>query len=212
MKYIEGYDRLQIVLFPEKVDDLVSDDNPVRVIDEFVNNLDLEAIGFTKTILVQAGAGRPSYSPKCLLKLYIYGYFRKVRSSRKLMELCRSNIDAIWLMCRLMPDFRTISDFRKDNVSAIKKVFKAFVKICMELDLYKAEVGVQDGSKFRAVNSKDNNVTEPKLEKKLQIAEEKIDKYLEELDKNDKEESDSQEYTKEEIAEKLKILRERKEH
>jgi transposase len=127
------------------------------------------------------------------------------------MEMCRTNIEMMWLMCQLTPDFRTISDFRKDNKGAIKKVFKAFVKMCAELGLYNTEVGVQDGSKFSAMNSKDNNVTVSKLEKKLQMAEEEIEKYLDELDKNDNEESDLREYTKEEIEKMLERLRERKE-
>lgn len=211
MQYILGENRSQLVLFPERLDELVSDDNPVRVIDEFVNLLDLGALGFVKTDLNPRSAGRSCYSPKCLLKLYIYGCFKKVRSSRKLMEMCRSNIEMMWLMCRLMPDFRTISDFRKDNKEAIKKVFKAFVKMCAELGLYSKEVGVQDGSKFSAMNSKDNNVTVNKLEKKLQLVEEEISRYLEEMDKNDKDESDAPKYTKEEIEKMLDKLRERKE-
>jgi len=211
MRYIEGINRSQIVLFPEKLDDLVSGDNPVRFIDAFVNQLDLQRMGFTNTSLDKTSPGASRYSPECLLKLYVYGYFKKIRTSRKLMDMCRINIEAMWLLERLMPDFRTIADFRKDNAGAIKKVFKAFVRICVELGLYSTEVGVQDGSKFRAVNSKDNNVTIPKLEKKLQIAQERIDKYLEEMDKNDKEDRGTQEYTAEELNEKIEKLRARKE-
>jgi len=210
MRYIEGYDRKQIVLFPEKLDDLVAEDNPVRVIDEFVNQLDINGLGISRTKLVQSAPGAPCYSPECLLKLYIYGYYKKVRSSRRLMELCTTNIEAMWLLERLKPDYRTIADFRKDHKTAIKKVFKAFVRICVELGLYNREVVVQDGSKFRAVNAKDKNVTESKLEKKIEIAEERISKYLEEMDKNDKGENDTPEYTKEEIQEKIRKLRERK--
>ena len=212
MKYIEGINRAQIVLYPESLDELVSDDNPVRVIDVFVEQLDLAGMGFKKVNLIKDAVGAPCYSPQSLIKLYIYGYYKKIRSSRKLMEMCRNNVETMWLLERLMPDFRTISDFRKDNARAIKKVFKAFVKMCIELDLYNTEIGVQDGSKFRAVNSKDNNVTETKLQKKLEIAEEKLDKYLKELDKYDKEESDTQKYTKEEIEKKINILKERKEY
>ena len=211
MQYIHGANRFQLVLFPEMLDDLVSLDNPVRVIDEFVNLLDLGALGFLGTGLDPSAAGRPCYSPECLLKLYIFGCFKKVRSSRKLMDMCFSNIEMMWLMCRLTPDFRTISDFRKNNKGAIKKVFKAFVKMCVELGLYNTEVGVQDGSKFSAMNSKDNNVTVSKLEKKLLMAEEEISKYLEELDKYDKEESDAPKYTKEEIENMLDKLCARKE-
>ena len=211
MRYIAGTNRSQIILFPEKLDDLVSDDNPVRFIDEFISLLDLEMLGFVNVRLYSSAPGAPSYSPECLLKLYVYGYFKKIRSSRKLMEMCRTNIEAMWLLERLMPDFRTISDFRKDNKNAIKKVFKAFVRVCVELGLYKTEVGVQDGSKFSADNSKDNNVTISKLEKKLEIADERINKYLEEMDKLDNEERDPQKHTKDELNEKIEELRARKE-
>jgi len=210
MRYIEGYDRKQIVLYPEKLDDLVAEDNPVRLIDEFVNQLDFNELGILRTKLVKSAPGAPCYSPECLLKLYIYGYYKRVRSSRRLMEICTTNIEVMWLLGRLKPDFRTIADFRKENKTAMKKVFKAFVKICVELGLYNKEVAVQDGSKFRAVNAKDKNVTESKLEKKIEIAEERISKYLEEMDKNDKEENDAPKYTKEEIQEKIRKLRERK--
>jgi transposase len=211
VKYIEGHDRNQLVLFPERLDELVLEDNPVRAIDAFVEYINVEATGLKRAKLEKESPGRPSYSPKSLLKLYIYGYFKKVRSSRKLMELCHTNIEVMWLMERLTPDFRTISDFRKDNASSIKSVFKAFVKVCIEMGLYNKEIGVQDGSKFRAVNSKDNNVTKPKLLKKMEMVDEKIAKYLEEMDKNDREEVDSQKYSGEEITEILTKLKERKE-
>ena len=126
------------------------------------------------------------------------------------MELCKTNIEVMWLLERLVPDFRTISDFRKDNIEAMKKVFKTFVRICADLGLYSVEVGVQDGSKFRAVNSKDNCLTKSKLPKKIEMIEEKIEEYFKELDKCDKEENDSQEYSKEEIKEKIRMLNERK--
>jgi transposase len=127
------------------------------------------------------------------------------------MELCVTNIEVMWLLCRLQPDFRTISDFRKENAKSMKQVFKTFVSLCAEIGLYDVEVGVQDGSKFRAVNSKDENITEGKLEKKLELLDEKIEKYLSELDKNDEDEPDSSKYTKEEIEEKIEILRGRRE-
>ena len=211
MKYLEGASREQIILFPERLDDLVTEDNPVRVIDVFVNQIDLKEQGFKKAKLNKTSPGAPCYSPESLLKLYIYGYFKKIRSSRKLMETCKTNIEAMWLLERLTPDFRTISDFRKDNIKAIKAVFKAFVKICAELGLYNTQIGVQDGSKFRAVNSKDNNVTEAKLQKKLELAEEKINKYLKEMDINDKNESDAPKHTKKEIYEKIEMIKAKKE-
>jgi len=210
MGYIQGTDRDQIILFPERLSDLVSDDNPVKVIDAFVEQMDFANIGINEFKTLKVRPGRPEYSPKHLLKLYIYGYFKRVRSSRRLMELCKTNIEVMWLLERLVPDFRTISDFRKDNIKAMKKVFKAFLGICVDLGLYSVEVGVQDGSKFRAVNSKDNCLTKKKLPKKIEMIEEKIEEYFKELDKCDTEENDSQEYSKEEIEEKIRILNERK--
>jgi len=210
MVYIQGAEREQMILFPERLSDLVSDDNPVRVIDAFVEQMDFTKIGIKEIKTLSARPGRPGYSPKHLLKLYIYGYFKRVRSSRRLMELCKTNIEVMWLLERLVPDFRTISDFRKDNIEAMKKVFKAFVRICVDLGLYSVEVGVQDGSKFRAVNSKDNCLTKNKLPKKIEMIEEKIEEYFKELDKCDTEENDSQEYSKEEIKEKIRMLNERK--
>jgi len=211
MKYIEGYDRNQLILVPERLDDLVSENNPVRVIDAFVNQLNLARMGFTKTMLDMTSAGRPCFSPAVMLKLYVYGYYKKIRSSRKLMEMCVLNIEVMWLLGRLAPDFRTIAEFRRENAGKIKDVFKAFVRICVELGLYNKDIVVQDGSKFRAVNSKDNNVTEPKLEKKLEITEEKIEKYLEEMDRIDQEEIDTQKYSKEEVERMLEVLKARKE-
>ena len=210
MAYIEGTSRQQMILYQEKLDDLVSDDNPVKVIDAFVDNIDLQKLGFRYAKVSAAKAGHPSYSPWIMLKLYIYGYFNKIRSSRKLQWLCETNTDVMWLTGRLTPDFRTISDFRKEHIKQIKEVFKLFIKICAELGIYSKEIGVQDGSKFKAVNSKENNVTESKLNKKIEMLDEKIAKYLEELDKNDAEEGEAQKHTKEKIDEILKKVRERK--
>ena len=210
MKYIRGEDRQQMILYPERLDDLVSDDNPVRIIDAFVDNLDLQVLGFKFSSIIESGAGHPCYPPWDMLKLYLYGYFNKVRSSRRLQWLCETNTDVMWLTGRMTPDFRTISDFRKDHVEQIKQVFRIFTKLCTELGLYNKEIGVQDGSKFRAANAKDNNLTESKLNKKLELIEEKIAKYLEELDKSDAEEGDPQTYTKEEIEEMLREVMERK--
>jgi transposase len=195
MKYIECVDRNQLILYPEKLDDLVGEENPVREIDAFVEMPDLSGLGFKKAELDPTSAGAPCYAPCSLTKLYIYGYMNKVRSSRKLEGACVSDINAMWLMSGVRPDHWTISNFRKENAAAVKQVFKAFVRMSIELWLYKTDVGVQDGIKFSANNSKDNNVTVPKLEKKIEIAEEKIGKYFTELDKIDKEEG-NQEYIK----------------
>ena len=168
---------------PIASDDLIESNNPVRVIDAFVDGLDLVEAGFSKAILNQTG--RPPYDPRDLLKLYIYGYFNKIRSSRKLMTECSRNIELFFLLNRLTPDFRTIADFRKDNAAALKSVFRMFVRICMKLKLYNKELVAVDGSKFRAVNSKDNCYNAEILNKKLNRIDGHITEYLKQLDQND---------------------------
>ena len=210
MKYINGADRHQMVLFQDKLDDLVSGNSPARVIDAFVDTLDLFDLGFKYAKIDDTEAGHPCYPPSIMLKLYMYGYFYIVRSSRRLQWMCETNTDVMWLTCKLTPDFRTISDFRKDHIKQLKNVFKIFIKISAELGLYIKEAVVQDGSKFKAVNSKDNNLTESKLKKKLDLIDDQIQKYMDELDKNDAEESEAKNYTREEIEEMLKKVRERK--
>jgi transposase len=165
MSYIVGQDRGQITIFPETIDEYISDNNPVRIIDAFVENLDLHKAAFTKS--TPSKEGRPSYNPKDLLKLYIYGYFNKIRSSRKLMIECCRNVELMWLLRKLTPDFRTIADFRKDNASSLKNVFSTFVKLCLEMNLYAKELIEIDGSKFKAVNAKDKNFTASKLNDRI---------------------------------------------
>lgn len=209
MGYITGSDRNQVTLFPETLDEYISENNPVRVMDVFINHLDLTKAGFNNAI--PAKEGRPGYDPRHLLKLYIYGYFNKIRTSRKLMAECTRNVEVMWLLDKLTPDFRTIADFRKNNPEALKNVFRAFVKVCMELDLYKKELVAIDGSKFRAVNSKDNNFTISKLENKLKRIEKNIDEYLAQLDEYDSTEEESDNFTKEELQEKIETLKQRQE-
>lgn len=208
MRYIAGIDRHQLS-FPETLEEYVSESNPVRVIDAFVNNLDLTKAGFRNAI--PASEGRPGYDPRSLLKLYIYGYFNKLRSSRKLMAECGRNLEVMWLLSKLIPDFRTIADFRKNNAKALKKVFRAFVKVCIELDLYTRELVAIDGSKFRAANSKDNNITVSKLEDKLKRIEKNMNEYLENLDKYDRNDDNIEGPTKEELQKKLETLESRRE-
>ena len=210
MGYIKGVDREQIILFPDALEEYIAENNPVRVIDIFINNLDLEKAGFTNN--TPAKEGRPGYDPKSLLKLYIYGYFNKIRTSRKLMTECARNIEVMWLLGKLTPDFRTIADFRKNNAPGLKNVFIAFVKVCVDLDLYEKELIAIDGSKFRAVNSKNKNLTKSKLENKLKRIEENLKNYLKELDEHDKEDDDNTEkISKEELQGKIAILEQRKE-
>ena len=207
MGYIKGRDRHQIIMLPELLDDYISENNPVKYIDAFVENLDLAKEGFTRATPLKGG--RPGYDPRCLLKLYIYGHFNKIRTSRKLMLECTKNVEVMWLMGKLTPDFRTIADFRKDNAKALKNVFRAFVKICMELDLYEKDLIAIDGSKFKAVNSKDKNLTKAKLKNRLKKLDQSIDEYLEELDKNDEAEGEPKAISKEELEEKIELLKQR---
>ncbi len=208
MKYITGEDRNQIVFLPDCIEDYVSGDNPVRVIDAFVNQLDMNGLEFRRA--EPNDTGRPSYDPRDLLKLYIYGYFNKIRSSRKLMQECSRNLDIMYLIGKLTPDFRTIADFRKDNPKALKKVFKEFVKVCLKLNLYQRELISIDGSKFRAQNSKSNCYNREVLEKKLLNIENHINGYLGYLDKGDREEVTGEEPDVEKVNEAIRELTERK--
>lgn len=161
MAYVRGEDRCQITLFPESMEDYVSEDNPVRVIDCFVMSLDMLELGFKYASCAETG--RPPYDPRDLLKLYIYGYLNRVRSSRRLEAEASRNIEVIWLLGKLKPDFKTIADFRKDNKEQLKGVFKQFSLLCKEWALYGQEVVAVDGSKFRAGNSKKSNCKNVKL-------------------------------------------------
>jgi transposase len=174
MKHISGHDRSQMSLLPEAVDDYVGADNPVRFIDAFVDELDLAAAGFSR---VEANAtGRPGYAPADLLKLYIYGYLNRVRSSRRLEMECRRNVEVIWLLRSLKPDFKTIADFRRDNRAAFRSVFREFVLLCRRLGLYGRELLAVDGTRIKAVNNKDRNFTRNSLEKFIRAADERLEK------------------------------------
>ena len=153
MAYKKGEDRRQRTLFPDCIDDYVEQDSPVRLMDAFVDRLDMEKLGFQR--FVPADTGAPGYDPRDLLKLYTYGYYYEVRSSRKLARQCLINIEVMWLLSKLAPDFRTISDFRKDNKEAIEKTFKEFNRFCYSQDLFSKSYVSIDGSKFKAVNAKD---------------------------------------------------------
>jgi transposase len=165
MTHISGFERNQFLLFPEAVDDYVGSDNPVRFIDTFVEGLDLQAAGFLRA--EAKATGRPGYAPNDLLKLTIYGYLNRVCSSSRLETECCRNIEVIWLLRTLKPDFRTIADFRRDNRGAFKSVFRQFVLLCRRLDLYGRELLAVDGARIKAVNNKDRNFTRNSLEKFL---------------------------------------------
>lgn len=183
MAHISGIDRSQLLLLPERVEDYVGADNPVRFVDAFVDGLDLEAAGFGR---VQAEAtGRPPYDPADLLKLYIYGYLNRVRSSRRLEVECGRNIEVIWLLRHLKPDFKTIADFRRDNRAAFKQVFREFVALCRKLDLFGRELLAVDGTRIKAVNAKDKNFTKTGLTKAIKEADDRLDAYLKQMDESD---------------------------
>jgi len=182
--FIEGRDRTQSVLFPEHLDDWIHEDSTVRVIDVFVDGLDLVKLGFERA--QPAATGRPGYRPSTLLKIYVYGYLNRVQSSRRLEAEAQRNIELIWLTGRLAPDFKTIADFRRDNGDAIGKVCKEFVLMCRRLKLFTDGIVAIDGSKFKAVNNRDKNFTDRKLEARIEQLEDSIKRYLVELDRADR--------------------------
>ena len=184
-RFIEGQERSQSVLFPERLDDWIDEDNPVRVIDVFVDELDLATLGFDGA--EPAATGRPAYHPCTLLKIYIYGYLNRLQSSRRLERETQRNVELVWLTGRLMPDFKTIADFRKDNGAAIRQVCRQFVVLCRQMNLFTEAVVAIDGSKFKAVNNRDKNFTERKLKARMEQLEQSIERYLTELDRADRE-------------------------
>jgi transposase len=185
-RFVEGADRGQSTLFPDCLEDWIGEDNPVRVIDVFVDELDLAGLGFGG--VDPEATGRPSYHPSVLLKLYIYGYLNRVQSSRRLEREAGRNVEVMWLLGRLVPDHKTVADFRKDNGRAIRKVCVRFVELCREMGLLaKASVAI-DGSKFKAVNNRDRNFTRAKVERRRVQLEESVSRYLSQLDTADRQE------------------------
>lgn len=184
--FIKGEARSQATLFPERIDDYIAEDNAVRVIDVFIDGLDLTNMGF-KT--VPKTTGRPAYHPATMLKLYVYGYLNRVLSTRRLEREAGRNVELMWLLGRLAPDFKTIADFRKDNTKAIRLVCRDFVMICRKLDLFSDAFVAIDGSKFKAVNNRDKNFTQAKLKRRLEQIDESIDRYLAQIKSVDRQES-----------------------
>ena len=182
-RFVEGQDREQITLFPDCLEDWIGEDNPVRVIDAFVEELDLADLGFSG--VDPEATGRPAYHPSVLLKLYIYGYLNRVQSSRRLEREAGRNVEVMWLTGRLVPDHKTIADFRKDNGPAIRKVCAQFVALCREIGLLTHASVAIDGSKFKAVNNRDKNFTRAKMERRLAQVEEGVARYLSQLDTAD---------------------------
>src|SRR5437667_416348 len=188
-RFIDGEDRMQRALLPHSLEDYVGEENPVRVIEIFIDELDLAALGFSGT--TPAVTGRPAYHPSTLLKIYLYGYLNRVQSSRRLEREAQRNIELMWLTGRLAPDFKTIADFRKDNGAAIQSVCRQFVELCRGLKLFTGAVVAIDGSKFKAVNNRDKNYTVAKVTGRMEQVNASIARYLKALDQADREESDT---------------------
>ena len=208
MSHIAGHDRSQTVLLPESLDEYVGPENPVRFIDAFVDGLDLAAAGFARVI--PKTAGRPAYAPADLLKLYIYGYLNRVRSSRRLEAETHRNIEVIWLLRHLKPDFKTIADFRRDNRKAFRPMFRQFVLLCRQMDLFGRELLAVDGTRIKAVNNKDRNFTRASLTKFIELADAKLDDYLQRLDQSDVAEVKTDGSRVKNLAEKIAAIRARR--
>lgn len=206
-RYIKGEDRNQLNILPISLDEMISEDNPVRVIDALVDSLDMEALDFKYSPPKETG--RKPYDPRYLLKLYLYGYFNGIRSTRKLEKECIRNIEVMWLLDNLKPDDKTISNSRKDNKKSLTEIFKQFSMLLNELGLYGKQIIAIDGSKFRASNSRKKNYTKNKIKKMLDYYEQAAKKYIELLNENDKIDEESVKYTKEELTDKLLAAKKR---
>jgi transposase len=207
MNHQRGLDRTQTLMFPERLEDYVGPENPVRFLDAFVGSLDLHALGFTKAQV--ANTGRPPYDPGVLLKLYLYGYLHRVRSSRLLEAECHRNVEVIWLLGKLCPDFKTIADFRKDNLKPLRAVNRQFTLLCQKLELFGGQLLAVDGSKFGAVNARDQNFNAARLEELIGRADARLAEYLEEMDSADASEPAAAALSKAQLAAKIAALREK---
>jgi transposase len=205
-RFIKGECRTQTTLFPESLDEYVAETNPVRIVDVFVDELDLGKLGFEG--VNPAITGRPAYHPAVLLKIYIYGYLNRIQSSRRLEKETQRNVELMWLVDRLAPDFKTIADFRKDNGKAIKNVCRQFVVLCRQLGLFSEALVAIDGSKFKAVNNRDRNFTNAKLQRRMEEIESSINRYLTALDTADRQEPVVAKARSERLQDKIAALKE----
>ena len=209
-RYIEGWSRSQSFLLPECVDDYVDENNPVRVVDAFVDELDLGKLGFGRA--VPAATGRPAYHPAVMLKLYVYGYLNRIPSSRRLEREAQRNIELVWLTGRLAPDFKTIADFRRDNGPAIRGACRQFVMVCRKLDLFADALVAIDGSKFKAVNTRDKNYTHAAVKRRMEQVEASVTRYMAALETADRQEPDVIPAKVERLHQRLARLREQMQH
>jgi transposase len=207
MKHRAGLDRSQTLLFPERLEDYVAAENPVRFLDAFVASLDLHGLSFAKARC--ANTGRPPYDPAVLLKLYLYGYLHRVRSSRMLEAECQRNVEVIWLLGKQAPDFKTIADFRKDNLKPLQGVARSFTLLCRKLELFGGELLAIDGSKFAAVNARDQNFNAGKLQELITRADARLAEYFQQLDTADTDEREAVPLTKTELVAKIAALQEK---
>ena len=204
-RFVEGVDRTQSSLLPECVDDYVSEENPVRILEAFVDQLDLREMGFES--IDPEATGRPSYHPSIMLKIYLYGYLNRVQSSRRLEHETQRNIEVMWLSGRLMPDFKTIANFRKDNGNAIRRVCRQFIVLCRELNLFSQALVAIDGSKFKAVNNRDKNFTAGKMKRRMAAINESIERYLTSMDTADRAEPEVAALKKDRLQDKINALK-----
>ncbi len=210
MEHIKGKQREQITLFPEAIEDYITDENSARIIDVFVERLDVIILGFDHAQV--DATGRPPYHPKDLLKLYLYGYLNRVRTSRLLERETKRNLEVMWLLKRLSPDHKTISNFRRNNTDALRQVFKHFVTICKELELFGNELVAIDSTKFKASNARDRVMHKAGLEKSIGRIDESITQYLQQLDEGDDADNKTKEMTKAELQKKIELLKSQKTH
>jgi len=203
--FIEGEDRHQATLFPERLDDYIEEDSAVRVIDVFIDDLDISGLGFQSEA---KATGRPGFHPRTLLKLYVYGYLNRVQSSRRLEREAQRNVELMWLIGRLAPDFRTIADFRKNNGDAIRLVCREFVMLCKKLDLFADAFVAIDGSKFKAVNNRDRNFTKAKMKRRLEQIDQSIERYLGQIASADRQEPDVAKDKTQRLEDKIAKLKE----
>lgn len=205
IRFVEGEDRRQPTMLPSCLDDYVAEDDPVRVVDVFVDELDLRSLGFSG--VVPAATGRPAYHPATMLKLYIYGYLNRVQSSRRLEREAQRNVELMWLTQRLAPDHKTIANFRRDNGAAVQAACARFVALCRDMGLFSGAVAAIDGSKFKAVNTRDKNFTVTKLKKRIEQVEAHIAGYLQDLDTADREETEATAARSVRLRDKIELLR-----
>jgi transposase len=205
-RFMEGECRTQTTLLPESIDDYITDTNPVRIVDVFVDELDLAKLGFEG--VEPAITGRPAYHPAILLKIYIYGYLNRIQSSRRLEKEAQRNVELMWLVGRLTPDFKTIAVFRKDNGKAIRSVCRQFVVLCQQLGLFSEALVAIDGSKFKAVNNRDRNFTSAKLQRRMEDIEASINRYLTAIDTADRQEPAIAKVKTERLEGKIAALKE----